>query len=517
MAQSIKNLSLGVKIKDSKDNKFILIAKNHYGQNEVTLLSEDTYRKRLSPSPSQDLNYPYTEVEYYLKNDYPRILDSQLASNVVLSTIPYYDCISVSQYDFKTHQCKYFILSAKELGANVTGVTSFPKENIMSYMNQNRREIYSTKTWTRTETKQTAGFSLYVNVCDEYTYSTSINAYNDIRPSFNLIDSILVSDNVENGYYSFVFNQPPTIQTISNIKGNYGTPTTIEYTATDADDSQLNHYFSKDNGSTWEVIKPSRVGNRYSFGYLFKELADYNCRIKVVDGSDNETTSNMFLVGINSIAPSVNIVSVIDRVVTFKVSCVTDVVTKVEILINGAVKRTITSGFDFNLTHEINRADLNIGVNAIQIKATSSVNLVGTRGLEANKKAYNLPPAGTKVIIDNQNYSIVSATQNGTNQTYTLNRNLVSNVSVGSLIQVLQDYINVKCALSNTSTDKDYKNMKLVKTKSLKGAFDGYVEEKYELDGEGRYSTVMLEMERFNNDVASEIKELQQAFDYLED
>ena len=59
--------------------------------------------------------------------------------------------------------------------------------------------------------------------------------------------------------------------------------------------------------------------------------------------------------------------------------------------------------------------------------------------------------------------------------------------------------------------------MKLVKTKKLKGDFEGYVEEKYELQGEGRYSTVKLEIQRFNNNVATEILELQQYFDYIED
>ena len=65
--------------------------------------------------------------------------------------------------------------------------------------------------------------------------------------------------------------------------------------------------------------------------------------------------------------------------------------------------------------------------------------------------------------------------------------------------------------------NKDYKEMKLVKTKKLKGDLEGYVEEKYELQGEGRYSTVKLEVQRFNNNVATEILELQQYFDYLED
>ena len=65
--------------------------------------------------------------------------------------------------------------------------------------------------------------------------------------------------------------------------------------------------------------------------------------------------------------------------------------------------------------------------------------------------------------------------------------------------------------------NKDYKEMKLVKIKKLKGQFEGYIEEKYELEGEGRYSTIKLELERFNTSVNSEIIELQQHFDYYED
>ena len=58
--------------------------------------------------------------------------------------------------------------------------------------------------------------------------------------------------------------------------------------------------------------------------------------------------------------------------------------------------------------------------------------------------------------------------------------------------------------------------MKLVKTKKLKGDLEGYVEEKYELQGDGRYSNIKLEIQRFNNNVATEILELQQYFDYLD-
>ena len=81
----------------------------------------------------------------------------------------------------------------------------------------------------------------------------------------------------------------------------------------------------------------------------------------------------------------------------------------------------------------------------------------------------------------------------------------------------MQDKASVKCSLSNTTTNKDFKDMKLVKSKILKGDFEGYIEEKYELSGEGRYSTIKLELERFNSNSENEIIELQQAFDYMED
>ena len=144
-------------------------------------------------------------------------------------------------------------------------------------------------------------------------------------------------------------------------------------------------------------------------------------------------------------------------------------------------------------------------------------NLVGYANLEASKTKYNLPPVGTKVIINGIEYSILEASENESNQTYTLNNNLVNQVKKGDIIQVTQDLVKVLCSMSTLENVKDYKEMKLVKTKKLKGDLEGYIEEKYELQGEGRYSTVKLEVQRFNNNVATEILELQQYFDYIED
>ena len=236
-----------------------------------------------------------------------------------------------------------------------------------------------------------------------------------------------------------------------------------------------------------------------------------------MDSAENSTVSNGFEVEVKASTPIVNIVSVVDRVITFKVSCITHDISKVEILINNKVVKTYESGFDFNLVYELDRAAVNIGKNHIQIKATSSEGLYGYRDLEANKETYNLPPVGTKIIIDNYVYIIANAQQAGANQIYTLERNLRADVSKGEEIRIEQDSIKVLCSLSNLETGRDFKEMKLIKSKKLKGMFEGYVEEKYELEGEGRYSIIKLETERFNNSVASEIIELQQYFDYMED
>lgn len=517
MAQSIKNLALGSKIQDSKGNKFIVIAKNHYASNEVTLLSEQSVAKlQMSPTPSQITEYPNTEVAYYLNNDYLKTLDGQLQTAIKVTSLPYSDSISGSQFTDKTVYAKAFILSAKEIGVSTSGVYNYPNETTISYMNDNRRTIFTDYTWLRTENIVSNTSHFFVTK-GEYTLSSSLNGAYNVQPVFNLSDNVLISDDVSAGYYSFVFNEPPVIQNINNIIGNYGSTTNISYVATDNDDSELTHYISFDNGTKWQEIKPTRNGNIYTYSHVFSELNTYYCRIKVVDGAKNEVVSNAFTITVNAVAPKVNIVSVVDKVVTFKANCITSEVSKVEILINDEVVKTFTNGFDFNLVYEIDRNNLNIGKNSIQIKATSQENLIGYASLEASKTKYNLPPVGTKVIIGGIEYTISNASENGSNQTYTLNNNLVNQVKKGDIVQVTQDSVKVLCSMSTLENVKDYKEMKLVKTKKLKGDLEGYVEEKYELQGEGRYSTVKLEVQRFNNNVATEILELQQYFDYLED
>ena len=517
MAQSIKNLALGSKIQDSKGNKFIVIAKNHYASNEVTLLSEQSVAKlQMSPTPSQNTEYPNTEVAYYLNNDYLKTLDNQLQTAIKVTSLPYSDSISGSQFTSKTVYAKAFILSTKEIGVSISGLYNYPNETTISYMNDNRRTIFTDYTWLRTE-NATSNISHFFATKEQYTLSSSLNSTYNVQPVFNLSDNVLISDDVSAGYYSFIFNAPPVISTIQNMQGNFGSSTRITYTVTDSDDSNLTHYISFDNGGTWQPINPTRNSNMYTYSHVFNELGGYNTRIKVVDSANNVTTSNLFVISVNAVAPTVNIVSVVDKVITFKTNCITSEMAKVEILINDEVVKTFTSGFDFDLVYEIDRNNLIVGKNSIQIKATSKENLIGYASLEASKVKYNLPPNGTKVIIGGAEYSISNASENGNNQTYTLSTNLINQVNKGDIVKVNQDFIKVLCSISNLENSKDFKEMKLVKTKKLKGDFEGYVEEKYELECEGRYSAIKLETERFNNIVESEIIELQQYFDYLED
>ena len=115
-----------------------------------------------------------------------------------------------------------------------------------------------------------------------------------VMPAINIDSSVLVTDEVEGGYYRFVFNDPPVIQNIPNLKGNYGSATEIVYTATDSDNTDLMHYISFDNGSSWTEINPIRRGDIYYYSHVFNELNTYYCRIKVEDGAENYAISNGF-------------------------------------------------------------------------------------------------------------------------------------------------------------------------------------------------------------------------------
>lgn len=514
MAKSIGSLTLGSKIKDSNGNTFVLIAKNHYGTNEVTLLSETSAKyMQMNPQSNLDLDYPNTDVAYYLNNEYLNKLDTQLANSIKVTSLPYTNALTTTQREPKKVDTKVFILSCTEVGFEQ--LFAGDGEQI-DYIANNRESIYRNLCWTRTEYIPD-NYSFYHVAVSGYMSSSPLNGYYDVIPAFNLNSSALVSDNVSNGYYTFIFNEPPVIQTITNIQGNFGSTTNISYVATDNDDAELTHYISFDNGTKWQEIKPTRSGNIYTYSHVFNELNTYYCRVKVVDGAKNEVVSNAFTITVNAVAPTVNIMSVVDKVVTFKVNCITSEISKVEIIINGQNVKTFTNSFDFNLVYEIDRNNLNLGKNSIQIKATSQENLVGYANLEASKTKYNLPPVGTKVIVGGIEYTISNASENGSNQTYTLNNNLVNRINEGDIIKITQDSVKVLCSISNLENVKDYKEMKLVKTKKLKGDLEGYVEEKYELQGEGRYSTVKLEMQRFGNNVATEILELQQYFDYIED
>lgn len=521
MAQSIKNLAVGSKIQDSKGNRFIVVAHNHYATNQVTLLSEYFATElRMSSQTNTKITYPNTEVAYFLKYDYLPTLDDDLVANIQTTSIQYISSVTSTQSSYSNTSVKAFLLSLRELGLDSFNNYKYKEGNPMDYLVYNLNEVFdNTPFWTRTVAPSTSNYKqCHMARGDGYVEAVYPNThYYPVFPAFNVDSSILVSDNVTNGYYRLSFNEPPVIQNISNINGNYGSATKIVYTATDVDDTKLTHYISLNNGDTWSKINPTKKGNVYTYSHVFNATGTYYCRIKVVDSAENATVSNGFTVTVNASSPTINIVSVVDKVITFKVNCLTHDISKVEILVNDSIVKTYSNGFNFNLVYELDKTLLNTGKNSIQIKATSTGNLYTYRDLEANKTTYNLPPVGTKVVINNQAYTITNAQQVGANQVYTLERNLESDISKGQEIRIEQDSVKVLCSLSNLEGKKDFKEMKLIKSKKLKGMFEGYVEEKYELESEGRYSAIKLETERFNNNVASEIIELQQYFDYTED
>ena len=516
MAQYISSLALGNKIKDSRGNQFVVIAKDHYVSNSVLLMhTSPTFMKGFGITSNPSIEYSNSDTDFFLRGtNYLNSLESSLVNSMLTISLPTWNGLTTNH-----HNTKAFILSTKEIGL---GTSTHTTEKKITYVVNNLKKLYSQEdgTWTRTKNQAgtQAGKSYF-----EYYYTSIPLGYDgamlnkNIVPVFNLPSSVRVSDSASGGYYSFVFDNPPVINTIPNVSTNFGSPAEITYTATDDITANLTHSISFDNGSSWTQITPSKNGTKYTHFYDAGSVGTYSCRIKVVDGAGNSTTSNLFTITVNATAPTVNIISVADKVISFKVNCLTHSISKVEVLVNDNLMETYLSGFDSILSYEIDKDILNIGENTMKIKATSTEDLEGYRDAEINKELYSLPPAGTKVVIGEDVYTIEIARQEGSNQVYSFGENLLNNVSKGQEIKVTQDTVKVLCSLSNLENVKDFKEMKLVKTKKLKGQFEGYVEEKYELERQGRYSSIKIEAERFNNNVESEIIELQQYFDYMEE
>ena len=117
MAQSIKNISIGSKIKDNKGNIFTVIAKNHYGSNQVTLMHTNAYiNMQMHTSHNRNSEYGYSEVHYYLSNDYLKRLQDELKDSLLATQIYYNDAISTTQYTTKSLSAKAFIPAYSEIG-----------------------------------------------------------------------------------------------------------------------------------------------------------------------------------------------------------------------------------------------------------------------------------------------------------------------------------------------------------------------------------------------------------------
>ena len=523
MAISVSYLNVGSKISDSKGNRYILVAHNHYGNGQATFLSENCVASMsYYYSTSRPCGYEDSYIHSYLNGDYIQTLSSKLKEHILTTQISYVDLISVATKETRTISAKCFLLSSTELGVNYY---SEPSKEI-GYLGSAGNRKCDDEYWTRTEltslgpysaTNKTAFACIFSN-----GYSDGLNgAYADdtrgVRPAFNVSHSLMVEEDVNYGSYRIVENIPPQIKNIPNMTGNYGSSTTINYTVINESGHNLTHYFSKDNGDTWQAIKPTKNGNDYYFSHVFNEVKSHYCRVKVVDTEDNSAISNTFTVSLNQSIPNITVLDHDKLTFRFKVSCATSEISKIEIYVNNALKKTITENLDFTQTYTIDSSLLTSSKNTVQIKATSKGGTTNTKGIEARKTLYDVPAVGSLVIINDEIYTVVSANKVGTNIVLNLKEQLVEKVSKGDLISILQDNVVVKCSLSDTEDNLDYKDMKLTKIKILKGQLAGYIEEKYVLEGKGRYSAIKLELERYNDSIDLKVAELQQMFDYLED
>ena len=524
MAISISYLSNGSKLIDSAGNKFIIVAKNHYGQGQSTVWTEDcTTTMRMSSIKNGNLTYEQTDVNEYLKNIFPLSLSETVRKYTVTTEVYYTDFVSAHNWGSVSFDAKYFLLSDTELGSQAIAENNNTR---ISYLNNIKNRTCSIPYWTRTEYRYNSydgsitvddNVFRYLKEDGYFGYNSVVTDSRGVRPAFNLSHELMVDENIENGYYKIIESIPPQISNISNIIGNYASDTTINYEVINEEGYNLTHYFSIDNGDTWQEITPTKNGDSYSFKYVFGEIGTYYCRVKVVDSINNSCISNMFTVTLNHSIPNITILDHNNLDFRFRVNCVTSELSKIEIYVNDVLKKTITENLDFTHTYSIDKSLLANSKNYVQIKATSKNELIGTKEIEVRKTTHDIPVIGSKVVVNDNVYTVASASKKDNNIVLNLAENLVEKVSKGDLISILQDNVNVKCSLSNIESKLDYKDMKLVKVKTLKGDLAGYIEEKYILEGEGRYSAIKLELEKFNSSVTVGVKELQQMFDYLED
>ena len=522
MARSIAYLQAGTKIKDSTGQSYIVVAQNHYADGQTTVWAENCVTSMKYSDITQGyLNYEYSDINTYLKNIYPNMLSHTIKHYTVTTTIRYTDIVSPSIKEDKKLDVKYFLLSNTELGDPSSGEASSDTIYILGNAHNRRCDV---SYWTRTEStvyddtsSGNVNMFSYIRADGGRGYPTSVNAVMGVRPAFNLSHELMVEDDVENGYFKVIEVIPPKISNVSNLIGNYASDTTINYEVINEEGHELTHYFSIDNGDTWQKITPTKNGDNYSFKYVFDEVKTYYCRIKVIDAINSSNTSNLFTVTVNHSVPNITILGHNNLDVRFKANCITSEITKIEIYVNDVLKKTITENLDFTQTYSIDKSLLTNNKNYVQIKATAESGLIGTKDIEVRKTTHNIPAIGSKVVINSNVYTVESASKSGNNIVLNLVETLIEKVSKGDLISILQDNVNVKCSLSNMESKLDFKDMKLVKVKTLKGDLAGYIEEKYILEGEGRYSAIKLELEKFNSSIDVGVKELQQMFDYLED
>ena len=110
MAQSIKNLPLGSKIKDKLGNEFTIIAFDHYKEGQTTLMHTSCTYSLSMQDQSGATNYRNSNAHYYLNNGYLSTIEDKLKDEIITTNIKYRDYSSSWSYELRSVNTKAFLI-----------------------------------------------------------------------------------------------------------------------------------------------------------------------------------------------------------------------------------------------------------------------------------------------------------------------------------------------------------------------------------------------------------------------
>jgi hypothetical protein len=173
MAKLISSLSLGAKIKDAKGNNFVVVAKDHYANKEVTLIDISYAGVSSMGGTSTSTTFDImtnSVLALDIKNSYERRLDPNLAQKAKTTNVPYWYGRKGVTPETRYLKTKYFITSTQEMGLD-TGEELPPKEATMSYLSGKLKNIFDSSSRWYTRTKKIGS-----STNQYYTYDGSTGA-----------------------------------------------------------------------------------------------------------------------------------------------------------------------------------------------------------------------------------------------------------------------------------------------------------------------------------------------------